>query len=236
MHGDWRLLELPAGDYVLTCTAPYHFPQSESLSLMADEHAIVDYALNHIPTPAGLVVSQDEIDEITVTWSSAPSAEMSFTEYRLLKYLAPGGVPEIIETSDTFYIDDSAETGRKYFYRVQFDYSSYLSLPSEIEEGWRELSTSVDEAELPKELSISTSPNPFNAVLRIDIDVPDGEKGDLEIFDVLGRRVHEFSALSGSRTIFWSGDATGMELPSGIYFVRISTETKAITKRAVLIK
>ncbi len=236
MHGDWRLLELPAGDYVLTCTAPYHFPQSESLSLIADEHAIIDYALNHIPTPAGLTVSQGEIDEITVTWPSAPSTEMSFTEYRLLKYLAPGGVPEIIETSDTFYIDDSAETGRKYFYRVQFDYSSYLSLPSEIEEGWRELSTSVDEAELPKELSISTSPNPFNAVLRVDIDVPDGEKGELEIFDVLGRRVHEFSTLSGSRTIFWSGDATGMELPSGVYFLRISTETKAITRRAVLIK
>ncbi|MGC9315899.1 MAG: T9SS type A sorting domain-containing protein, partial [bacterium] len=236
MHGDWRLLELPAGDYVLTCTAPYHFPQSESLSLVADEHAIVDYALNHIPTPVGLEVSQGDIDEITISWPSAPSAEMAFTSYRLLKFNAPGGAPEIIETSDTFYIDGSAETGRKYFYRVQFDYSNYLSLPSEIEEGWRELSTSVDEADLPKELSIATSPNPFNAVLRIEIEVPEGENGRLEIFDVLGRRVYEVSAITGRNAIDWKGGHAGEDMPSGIYFVRISTETKAITKRAVLIK
>ncbi len=234
--GDWRLLELPAGDYVLTCKAPYHFPRAESLSLIADEHAVVDYALNHIPTPAGIDVSQGEITEIRLNWMSAPSAELPFSGYRLLKYNAPGGLPEIIETSDTFYIDDSAETGRKYFYRVQFDYSRHLSLPSQIVEGWRELNTSVDETELPKELSLNASPNPFNAVLRIEIEVPEGEAARLDIFDVLGRRVYETRAITGRNVLHWKGDYAGAELPSGVYFLRISTETKSICKRAVLLK
>lgn len=235
-HGDWRLLELPAGEHVLTCKAPYYFPRAESLTLAADEHADVDFMLTQIPIPDTITASQSVLSEITISWPSAPPSELPLTGYRLLKYYAPGGKPEIIETTDTFYVDTEAERGRKYFYRVKYDYSGYHSAPSELIEGWREINTGMEEADLPDKLSLKVSPNPFNAVMQADIQVPQGESAKLEIFNILGQRLFTRDNILNGKIILWPEKNTCNEPPSGIYLVRLYTETQSICKRAVLLK
>ncbi len=236
ISGDWRLLELPAGDYVITCEAPYFFPRAESLTLVADEHAIIDFSLTRIPVPDTIWASRDVMSDISVGWPGAPSSELPLDGYVLFKYSAPGGNPEIIEVTDTFYVDTETETGRKYFYRVRYKYSGYSGAPSELAEGWRELNTTVDECELPGKLSLITSPNPFNAVMKIEIEVPEGQRASLEIFDVLGRRIFKQKNIERRRTITWPRENTHIEQSSGIYLLRLSTESQQICSKVILLK
>jgi len=238
-HGEYRLLELPPGSHEIKCSAPFYFPANDSVTLSADEHDTVDFTLTAIPTPGTIVASQGVISEISINWSPAPFSEEPLTGYRLLKYLAPGGEPEMIELPDSEfnYIDTDCITGRKYFYRVLNNYSGNLSAPSKLVEGWLEISTEVDEEDLPVEFSLDISPNPFNASLRIDVSVPDGEAAKIEIFDVLGKKVFGDDNVIDYKTYVWGGRTVdGRQLPSGLYLIRLLSETKTITKSAVLLK
>ncbi len=68
-------------------------------------------------------------------------------------------------------------------------------------------------------------PNPFNASLEIDISF-----GDVEIFDASGREIATFNDVS---SFVWH---PAKALPSGVYFVKASTEHGEETKKAVLLR
>ncbi len=71
---------------------------------------------------------------------------------------------------------------------------------------------------------ISVSPNPFVTETRISFSLShETEKGRIEIFDILGRRIKEFCIDQHSGTIHLNGrDNAESEIPSGIYLIRIS--------------
>jgi len=234
--GEYRFSELPPGDYNITCAATGYFTSTASLTLDADETDTADFALEPIPVAGSITASKADVSgNITIEWSTAPASVELFTGYRLYKYLAPGGIPEIIESVDTYYVDVDVESGRKYWYRVQYDYSGNLSNLSEPDEGWVELNTQIEETEKPVEFSLNIVPNPFNTTLSITIKTPDA--GNAEIFDLTGRLVYHVSIGSGRSDIFWDGhDAGGIKLPSGLYFVRINCGERRLNKKAVMLK
>jgi predicted outer membrane repeat protein len=87
----------------------------------------------------------------------------------------------------------------------------------------------------PSSFILSAFPNPFNATTEIRFELPVTSQVKLSVFDLLGR---EISVLvnerlnAGSHTIrFNAGD-----LPSGIYFCRLSTVQATNTHKLILLK
>jgi spore coat protein H len=96
-----------------------------------------------------------------------------------------------------------------------------------------------DRPELPKSLKISRLyPNPFNASISIEYELPSPQAATISIYDVLGRMVSsvmQAQAPAGSyRTVWNATTPTGVPVSSGVYFVRIETPTHAQTRKIIL--
>ncbi|MBN1999262.1 Omp28-related outer membrane protein [candidate division KSB1 bacterium] len=85
-------------------------------------------------------------------------------------------------------------------------------------------------------------PNPFNAFTKIRYTVPEGEQYNvkLEIFNETGQRVRTIvhqKQSSGEYEILWNGrHQNGRQLPSGIYFYRLTMGGLQKTRKLVYIR
>jgi len=73
-------------------------------------------------------------------------------------------------------------------------------------------------------LVLDVSPNPFSSFVSIEVSGNSDGSGNLEIFDLSGRKVAELEAVSsdGEVVFHWDGvSSSGVELPSGIYTARL---------------
>ncbi|MDP8207914.1 MAG: T9SS type A sorting domain-containing protein [Candidatus Electryonea clarkiae] len=79
-------------------------------------------------------------------------------------------------------------------------------------------------------------PNPFNSMITIVVALPEAVLINVEIFDILGRRITKFqppTLEAGYHRIPWKAG----NLAAGIYFTRVSTEQKtAAIRKIVLVK
>ncbi len=94
---------------------------------------------------------------------------------------------------------------------------------------------------IPTELSMAGNyPNPFNSSTLIDFGIPEESHLSLVIYDLLGRNVttlldKSFSA--GYYSINWDGKNTsGVDVPSGIYFVSLSSGGNIQTTKMTLLR
>lgn len=87
---------------------------------------------------------------------------------------------------------------------------------------------------------ISNYPNPFNMNTLIRFSIPAGGDANLDIYDLLGRRVCSFelnNLNAGLHEIVWNGrNIDGESLASGIYFYKLKFDGLSQTKRMTLIK
>ena len=94
----------------------------------------------------------------------------------------------------------------------------------------------IGDADIPNSASLDQNyPNPFNPSTNISFSIPNASQVDLEVFDVLGRRVASLvdnKLQAGSHTIRF--DAS--KLSSGIYLYRLSTNETSISRKMTLIK
>jgi hypothetical protein len=85
-------------------------------------------------------------------------------------------------------------------------------------------------------------PNPFNPSTRISYEIENGApaKVNLTIYDVTGARVRTLVdevAKPGVYSTSWDGrNANGESVSSGVYFYRLTTPTRALTRKMVLLK
>ncbi len=83
-------------------------------------------------------------------------------------------------------------------------------------------------------------PNPFNPDTIIDFSVANSGDITLDIYDIKGRLVNTLARgyfRAGYHTLVWKGeDAGGRQMPSGIYFYRLQTENKTLTRKMMLLK
>jgi hypothetical protein len=94
---------------------------------------------------------------------------------------------------------------------------------------------------LPKRFALyQNAPNPFNPTTAITFDIPAKADVQLEVYDLLGRRVNMLvndEMTAGSYRVTWDGkDESGREVPSGIYFYRIKAGDDVANRRMLLIK
>ncbi len=90
--------------------------------------------------------------------------------------------------------------------------------------------------EIPKQFSLSQNyPNPFNPMTKLKFQMSKGAFAKLTVFDVLGREVATLvneQLQPGTYEV----DFDGSNLPSGVYYYKLETETFTETKKMVLIK
>lgn len=99
-----------------------------------------------------------------------------------------------------------------------------------------------DNSILPGTFLLSQNyPNPFNGETNISFTLPQASVIDLCVYDLIGRKVATvFSghAEAGNTEIRWDArTANGRELPSGVYFYRLTiAEGRSLTRRMTLLK
>jgi immune inhibitor A len=98
------------------------------------------------------------------------------------------------------------------------------------------VSISGDEGILPDRFQLEQNyPNPFNPATRISFVIKSASRVRLEIYDLLGRLIStpvNDQLQSGKHEVVWDAN----QLPSGIYFYRLSTAFGALTRRMILEK
>jgi hypothetical protein len=97
-----------------------------------------------------------------------------------------------------------------------------------------------DTPRMPSSLTLlPNTPNPFNGVTTFSASAPSGGTAHAEVFDIKGRLVaaHEMSLRSGWQDVAFDGrDASGRELPSGVYFYRLRMGDVSRTQKFVIIR
>jgi len=114
-----------------------------------------------------------------------------------------------------------------------------IALPhfsTEVKKYFNTVGISQDIEMLPKNYSLSQNyPNPFNPSTSINYQLPVTSYVNLKVFDMLGREVATLvneQKSAGNHTARW--DASN--LPSGVYFYRITANEFVQTKKLELIK
>jgi hypothetical protein len=95
---------------------------------------------------------------------------------------------------------------------------------------------SDNEITVPAEVSLTQNyPNPFNPSTTIEFSIPIPQAVRIDVFNVLGQKVEtvlDRSLPAGSHSFTWN--ARGKT--SGVYFYRLATPDKVITRRMTLLK
>ena len=100
-----------------------------------------------------------------------------------------------------------------------------------------------DDAAVPRALKLDQNyPNPFNPATTISYEIAEGapQRAVLAVYDVTGARVRTLVdrvARPGRYSATWDGrNANGEPVSSGIYFYRLSTPERALTRKMLLLK
>jgi hypothetical protein len=97
------------------------------------------------------------------------------------------------------------------------------------------------DVQLPTKYALGQNyPNPFNPTTRFDVAIPKLANVTVAIYDVLGRQIT--TLMSGQQgaglySMEWDGrDARGLNVPTGIYFIRMLSDEFNQTQKIMLMK
>lgn len=173
-------------------------------------------------------------EELTFTWGDL----RSIPEHWILTLIDNDTGTEVNimeEKSYTFFHSTKAKTA--YIYSPS--HTSFKIRQKSLTQNTRftlKVSTEQIERDVPEEVFLSQNyPNPFNPTTTIPFGLNEDSGIELVIYDVLGRKVQ--TLISGTQSAgkyqipFRAGN-----LASGVYFYRLTTNSKVITKKLMLIK
>jgi hypothetical protein len=92
---------------------------------------------------------------------------------------------------------------------------------------------------IPVDFALKNYPNPFNPATTISLSLPVESDWTIEVFNVAGQLVREYSGHSqaGTTSVIWDGsDNNGKSVASGIYFYRANADQFSQTKKMMLMK
>lgn len=83
-------------------------------------------------------------------------------------------------------------------------------------------------------------PNPFNPETNISFSIPLDQKVKLTIYNLKGQKVKELingQIVAGTHSVVWNGkDNNGKQVGSGLFFFKLKTDNKEISKKMLLLK
>jgi hypothetical protein len=178
----------------------------------------------------------EALDEgVRITWDIASDEEI--LGYRIYRFETGAKNAEIanadglIPVRETEWIDKGARAGRDYEY----------TLGVALADGGEALSQPVTVRTRALVLSLSQNhPNPFNPATTIEFTVPERDHVVLTVYNVAGQRVVTLVdqvMTEGHKGITWDGsNSQGSAVSTGVYFYRLQTGGKTLTKKMVVLK
>jgi hypothetical protein len=171
-------------------------------------------------------------------WGVSTAAD--FATFRLYRGTTVGFVPAagnlVVSKVDTGYVDVA---GSPYYYKVcavdiHGNVSAYAFLQPSGTAG-------VPPGTLPHELALSApAPNPLRGASTLRLALPRAAHVSLAVFDQQGRRVRTLAdgeLAAGEHPFTWDGrDDGGRAVASALYFVRLETGGRAISRRLVVVR
>jgi hypothetical protein len=99
----------------------------------------------------------------------------------------------------------------------------------------------VEGVNTPTSFALSQNyPNPFNPTTRMTVDVPQTAVVDVTVYDILGRKIANLMSgeqPAGAITIEWNGlDSHGLTVPTGMYFVRMTSNAFSAVRKIMMMK
>lgn len=83
-------------------------------------------------------------------------------------------------------------------------------------------------------------PNPFNATVRLSYSLDKASNVSLVVYNLLGQEVRLLNRgrqAAGQHHVVWDGaDHAGQSLPSGIYFVTLTSDAGSVNKKVLLLR
>jgi flagellar hook assembly protein FlgD len=94
---------------------------------------------------------------------------------------------------------------------------------------------------VPAKYALSRNyPNPFNPVTRFTVDLPRATEVEVAVYDLLGRKITSLmngNQAAGTYNLEWDArDANGVVVPTGMYFLRVSSEEFNASQKIMLMK
>jgi len=94
---------------------------------------------------------------------------------------------------------------------------------------------------VPKVFALGQNyPNPFNPTTRFTVDVPRSAQVEVAIYNVLGQKIVTLMTgdqSAGSYEMEWSAtDAHNQVVPTGIYFIRMTSDNFSAVQKIMLMK
>ncbi len=194
----------------------------ESDKMLGGAHIQCSYD-NSAITPMAIVLG-DESNDLELNYAISPQGKIDVVLLNKNSSDLPGSLKSItifykgqfsqnaISISNTDYSDFN---GRRIDASIRID----------------NLKGSSPNATIPSAISLSGYPNPFNADVMIDYNLPNPGNYQICIYDVLGRKVatlFDGYKEAGRNSVHWNAhNANSGSLSSGIYFVRLSGENSS---------
>jgi len=131
---------------------------------------------------------------------------------------------QLVGTTDSIAFTDQLPEAGNYEYRITAGFDNGWSIASNgAEVHWDGVSVGEREASYtPERFRIADSwPNPFNAQVSAAIEIPNTQRVEVRVHDILGREVatlHQGWLVAGVHTLSWDAH----HLASGVYFLRIT--------------
>ena len=200
-----------------------------------DSEPFAGYSIDnlHPMPPVGLMADvQPGNGEVILSWR--PALEEDFHHFSLYRSVDNGAFTELGMTGDTIFVDANVTVGHAYSYMVTTsDFNGNESDPSEVS---TEILSIIIGAEIPDSYALSQNyPNPFNPTTELRYDLPEDGFVSVIVYNTLGREVdqliHEHQP-AGKYKVVWNADSH----PSGVYFIRMMTDTYSETRKMMLIK
>jgi hypothetical protein len=92
----------------------------------------------------------------------------------------------------------------------------------------------------PGFLTVGTPrPNPFSREMNVRFEVRAPQRIRATVYDIAGREVScliDETTNPGVREITWNGEGPAGALPSGVYFLKVATDNRSVTRKALLLR
>ncbi|MEA1971756.1 MAG: T9SS type A sorting domain-containing protein, partial [Candidatus Cloacimonadota bacterium] len=87
---------------------------------------------------------------------------------------------------------------------------------------------------------LSNYPNPFNPTTNIYFSIDQEENVKLEVFNIKGQKINQLvnnQLSAGQHSIVWNGtDDSGKSVSSGVFFYKLTTESKSTINKMLMLK
>lgn len=234
-YGDWTAASQPLTEFMVVAEAGAYLFASGTLT---------GYSVDNLSpgAPVNLQVQTDHFD-VLLAWQPSGVNDEDLHHYNVYRCRTPefaAGETELLsDAALTSYFEVRVPQGHWYFRVTAVDTHGNESAPSNVA-GMLSL-VAVDPSAMPAELSVrSATPNPFNPVTEIRCELPAEGRVVLAVYDLGGHAVRSLldeTRGAGVFSVIWNGrDDAGRQVPSGVYFARLSAAGHESVLKLVLAK